>query len=380
MWRPRRAGLATLAGVAVALAVAVVALSVRQQQHPAPASAPLGPPAHLGLHQLLARFAVLRRPQTAAERAWQPSPGGCGCLRRFTRLATTLPDGERVFLSVGRVRDRFEGQPLGSYMLSASLVGADGRVSLFAPSYNASWGYMRFPVVFGANPHHAWVWIGIVPDGVKSVGWVFPPQTYVIPVKGNVAAALLPASAGSLIDEVSWYGSGQRIVKRYPAQFKYVLRADGIGGARLGEPENEVVSSLRQVLGNPPRGQFVPNYLCGGADLAIYWQDLTTFFKHGRFVAYSYWTQQVDPWPSRLLATARGLTLGETPAYARRLYGRSFRTSGELGGTWFLKTSSGKLKGFTRGNSFIPGGTITTIQAGPHICETVEPGGLTQRQ
>jgi hypothetical protein len=289
-----------------------------------------------------------------------------------------LPDGERVFLTVGRVRDRFEGQPVGSYMLSASLVDANGRVSSLGPSYNASWGYMRFPVVFGANPHRAWVWIGIVPDGVKSVGWVFPPHTYVMPVKGNVAAALLPASAGSLIDEVLWYGPGRRVVARYPAHFKYVLRADGIAGARLGEPESEVLSSLRQVLGNP-RGRFVPNYLCGGADVAIYWQDLTTFFKDGRFVAYSYWAQQVDPWPSRLLATARGLTLGETPAYARRLYGRSFRTSGELGGTWSLKTSSGILEGFTRGNSFIPRGTITTIQAGPHVCETVMPQGLPRR-
>ena len=375
-WRRRRAGLATLAGVAVALAVVVVALSLRGAQQPTAASPPLAPPSYLGLHQLLSRFAVLSRPQTAAERGFRPYPV-ISFLPRFTRLATTLPDGERVFLTVSRVRDRFSGQPVGSYMLSIWLVGASGKVNVFSggPSYNHLWGYMRFPVLLGSNPHRSWVWVGIVPDGVTSVAWEFRPRTLVEPVRGNVAAALLPGSAGTVIDKVLWYRAHQQVA-RFQAPIKYVLHGNGIAGATLGEPEIEVVSLLSHLLGHPPRGQLVPSYVCGGADVAIYWQNLTTFFKDDRFVAYSYWEQQVVPtwWP--LLATARGLTIGETPAYAGRLYGPAFRTSTGLGGTWFLATPRGTLDGFTYGASFGPRNTITTIQAGPHICETFEPSGL----
>jgi hypothetical protein len=323
---------------------------------------------------------VLRRPQTAAERSWRPYAGSCGCLRRFTRVAATLPDGERVFLIVSRVTSRLEGQPVGSYMLSAWLVSANGKVNFLGggpASYNHLWDYARFPVLYGRNSHGSWVWIGIVPDGVRSVAWEFAPRRFVIPVKGNVAAALLPGSTGTVTRRVVWYGAHQQVLTQFLAPIKYVLSGNGIAGARLGDPEIEAVSQLHQVLGKP-RGQFVPSYICGGADVAIYWQDLTAFFKHGRFVAYSYWEQQVVPtwWP--LLATPRGLTIGETPAYAARLYGRAFRTSRELGGTWFLRTPSGTLDGFTRG-VWGPRGTITTIQAGPKICETVIPQGLTQR-
>lgn len=384
-WRPSRAGLATLAGVAVALAVVVVALSVRGQHRPATPSAPLGPPVYLGLHQLLDRFAVLRRPQTAAERRfklyWAPGDPARGFIPRFTRLATTLPDGERVFLTVTRVTDRFVGQPVGSYVLSIWLVGTDGKVNILSggPSYNHLWDYTRFPVLFTSHPPRSRVWVSIVPDRVKSVGWVFPPRTFGVPVKGNVAAALIPASAGNVTRRVLWYGQHQEVLTRFVAPIKYVLSAQGIGGARLGDPQIEVVSRLRQMLGKPHR-QWVPNYICGGADAAVSWENLTTFFKHGQFVAYSYWEQQVVPtwWP--LLATARGLTIGETPAYARRLNGRAFRTTtGKLGGTWSLTTPRGTIDGFTYGAGLGGGNAITTIQAGPQLCETVMPEGLTHR-
>ena len=384
-WLPHRGAVATLAGVAVALAVALIALSLRGQQPPTRAAAPLKPPSYLGLHQLLDRFAELRRPQTAFERRvklyWAPGDPARGFIPRFTRLATTLPDGERVFLTVTRVtaRDGAAGQPAGSYMLSASLVGVDGKLNLLSgePSYNHLWDYTQFPVLFGPNPHHSWVWVSIVPDGVKAVGWVFPPRTYVVPVHGNVAAALLPGSAGTVIRRVLWYGAHQQVVRRFVAPIKYVLSGIGIAGARLGAAQTEAVSQLRRLLGKP-QGHFVPNFVCGGADIAIHWQDLTTFFRRGRFVAYSYWEQVLPTsWP--LLATARGLTIGETPAYASRLYGRAFRTSRALGGTWSLATTHGVLDGFTYGAEAGPRNTITTIEAGPRICQTVIPQGLAHR-
>lgn len=376
---PRRASLATLAGVAVALTVVVVAFSLRGQQPSSTASAPLSPPSHLGLHQLLARFAVLRRPQTVAERRFKPYPANT-YIPRLTRLATTLPDGERVYLIVSRARDRYEGQPIGSYMLIPLLVGTDGSVNLLGPGakYNQLWDYMRFPALFGTNSRQLSVWIGLVPDGVRSVRWEFPPHTIAVPVQGNVAAALLPPSTGTAITKILWYGPDERVLGRFAAPIKHVLNAQGISGATFGAPQGKVVSLLSLLLGKPHR-PFDPSYICGGADVAVPWQDLTTFFRDGRFVAYSYWEQQVIPaqWP--LLATARGLTIGETPAYASRLYGRAFRTSTRLGGSWYLTTPDGSLDGFTYGAP-IGRGTITTIQAGPHICETVIPQGLTRQR
>jgi hypothetical protein len=377
---PHRAALVTLLGVAVALAVAVLALSLPAEHRPTAASAALAPPRYLGLHQLLERFAVLRRPQTVTEERFRPSPMP-GFIPRFTRLASTLPDGERVFLTVSRVSDRVVGQPVGSYMLSVWLLGADGAVNPMSgqPSYNQLWDYTHFPVLFGADPHGSWIWIGIVPDGVRAVGWVFPPHTFVVPVKGNVAAALLPGATGAVTPKVLWYGAHQQVVERFLAPIKYVLSAGGIAGARFGESELEVVPLLRGILGRPHR-RFVPSqypYLpfwkCDGIDLAVTWQDFDAFFRQGRFVAYTYWEQQVVPtwWP--LLATARGMTIGETPAYARGLYGRAFRIRRMPRGSWELTTPGGSLDGFTYGAAFGPRGAITTIQAGTQLCATVSP-------
>ena len=62
------------------------------------------------LNQLLANFAVLRRPQTAADRAWRPDqPANARTVARFTRLARRLPNGDRIFLSVMRFTN-FRGQ------------------------------------------------------------------------------------------------------------------------------------------------------------------------------------------------------------------------------------------------------------------------------
>ena len=59
------------------------------------------------LSQLLAHFAVLRRPQTSSDRSWGSVSESVSpfqvLLPRLTRLARTLHDGDRVFLTVERI-------------------------------------------------------------------------------------------------------------------------------------------------------------------------------------------------------------------------------------------------------------------------------------
>ncbi len=93
------------------------------------------------LGQLLAHFAVLRRPQTAADRSW--GEGDIGPywrpLNGLTRLAATSSNGDRVFLTV----DQFRGPAphghvaavpkVGSSSMSVSVVDKQGNDSSGAP-------------------------------------------------------------------------------------------------------------------------------------------------------------------------------------------------------------------------------------------------------
>ncbi len=119
------------------------------------------------------------------------------------------------------------------------------------------------------------------------------------------------------------------------ADVRRLLEGNGIGGVKFGQPRSTVVAELERLLG-PPH-ETIPG-ICGFGrstdwiGLNIRSQDVSSAelnlsFKHFRFVGYAYLTNAEGPARQRhgvLLATARGLTLGDTVARARHLYGRAF--------------------------------------------------------
>ncbi|HUB05340.1 MAG TPA: hypothetical protein VMA76_09715 [Solirubrobacteraceae bacterium] len=111
--RPRPGTVCVAVSVAVTAAVVVLAVALvghahnaalrtpPSSRHPSTGQATAAVPT---LQQLLANFAVLRRPQTAADRSWQPDPDpGARSLPEATRLARTLPGGNRVFVSLEKL-------------------------------------------------------------------------------------------------------------------------------------------------------------------------------------------------------------------------------------------------------------------------------------
>jgi hypothetical protein len=119
------------------------------------------------------------------------------------------------------------------------------------------------------------------------------------------------------------------------ADVRRLLEGNGIGGVKFGRPRSTVIAELERLLG-PPH-ETIPG-ICGFGrstdwiGLNLRSQDassaeLNLSFKHSRLVGYAYLANAEGPARQRhgvLLATARGLTLGDTVARARHLYGRAF--------------------------------------------------------
>ncbi len=147
------------------------------------------------------------------------------------------------------------------------------------------------------------------------------------------------------------------------------LAGNGIGPARFGQPQHQVLAELEAILGPPARPYRASGYNCG-VDHLIGWPGLQAHFGHGRFAGYSY--RATD------LQTTAGLRVGDSVRRARRLYGHALRLSFEQGGAWFATTPSGQLDGFTYGRSgnhtdIGPDSRIATIEAGTVGCAALSP-------
>lgn len=318
-----RSGMASAAiGVAVALAVVVLAVLLLGRDHPSSQTAGPKPPTESAvptLRQLLDNFATLRRAQTAADRSWQPKPdAGARELPALTRLARTLPNGDRVFLTVEQRRTPSAGQAAGTYSMKVWVVDPTG--SAGTTSFGPKGGYNVFPFEF-------------------------------------------PSSS-------------------------QVVSGDGIAAVKFGEPRTAAVAALNRLLG-VPGGPYRPGGLCD-FDHTITWRDqrspeehpsLIGYFAHGRLVGYEYGEagnhiavgrSVHDP----LLATIRGLTVGDTLERGRRLYGSSFTISTAQGGSWKVATPSGSIDGYASdvprpGN--LDAVKIRTIDAGSVGCPAEAP-------
>lgn len=141
-----------------------------------------------------------------------------------------------------------------------------------------------------------------------------------------------------------------------------VLRGNGIGAAKFGEPPGLVTRRLTRLFGRPPTRRYYRNEDCCGIDHSTDWPGLTVIFGHRRFVGYSYGSFRPDRTELQL-ATKDGLTIGDTVARGERLYGPAFQVSAVNGGGWSLNTPHGRLIGYTSAITK-PSGKILTIEAG----------------
>lgn len=170
-----------------------------------------------------------------------------------------------------------------------------------------------------------------------------------------------------------------------------LLAGDGIANIRFGRSRSTVIDGLKRLLG-PPH-ETIPG-ICGFgrstdwiglsviSPAAGPGAELNLSFKHSRFVGYAYYVNAEAPAQQRhgtVLASTSGLTLGDTVARARRLYGRAFRETWLSQGTppsatlprlpvGEVTTATGNvivaLSGFGRQDRVSAHSTVTSIGAG----------------
>ena len=358
---PRRVSLRlSNAGLALGLAipVTVAVMAVALLGHQRPVSHDRRPSGTLTsetagsvptLAQLKANFAVLRRPQTAADRfAAQYICHACGArvLPGLTRLARTLPDGTKVFLNVWHLQIAEQGQPAGSYALHEDVIGGTPILdpgSLKDTTFGAGSDYTVMPSTIEIQGR-APVWTGIVPDGVTSVRWTFTcppaprnhcrqrgllaPVTADASVIGNIAGAQVAGTGGSgavirAPTQADWYtGRGYQVasfprsdrltrapffapqlIGRPPSTTRpprLELTGAGLRSVPFGATPRRLERLLAPVLGRPDGGYRAVSDC--GVDHELSWpillnpitgqiqsaEQLELFFAHDRFVGYQY--------------------------------------------------------------------------------------------
>jgi len=231
-WRRRLPSLSSVAVVlasASTLVVAGGALILIGHRATAPGAANQVP---AGARPLVAELGVLRRPQTRADQATIEHPRWVAILPTLTRLAATLPTGQKIFFYVGRIdlqkaaprlRDLLRQQQrrraagyLG-YSLGYYLAGAHGGPGP-APGYSASViRQIRGPWWSQQDGHDA-RFTAIVPDGVARIRWVFAGHGYPllnvnIDVKGNIASANVARALNDFPTQTTWYAPDGRPIQ-----------------------------------------------------------------------------------------------------------------------------------------------------------------------
>jgi hypothetical protein len=232
--RPRRfGGAAGALGAAIAVIVVVVAVALvgsgnrTAPQRPAPPLGATQVEAVPTLGQLREHFAVLRRPQTRADRSWAGagrtvSPPFQVLLPSLTRLVGKVA-GNRVYLTVERIeRVPQENQAAGTYSMNVWVVEPNGEAGGAPYSPNVG-SYTIFPA-----PLRAAIWASMVPDGVARVRWAFGcgracrrplNLTVSFPVVNNVVAVSIPGGQACgdacRVTAVTWYARDGRVVARF---------------------------------------------------------------------------------------------------------------------------------------------------------------------
>lgn len=224
--------------VAIVVGSGALLLTGGHKVSPSPQAA-----ASAAARSLVGELGVLRRPQTAADRAFYRSgivaqqPAGSPprqSIRRLTRLIA-LPDDGKMFLYVvapgpGRrysglgYEERTVADGVGACCQTARALRRPG-----GPGPNA----------YESGAYRTQLYFEIVPDGVSQVRWVFPrfarlalplgvsvpgPHktglTVTVPVRDNIAAVTLPQRGTAARD--TWYAANGRVIAdetlRVPSQ------------------------------------------------------------------------------------------------------------------------------------------------------------------
>ena len=153
-----------------------------------------------------------------------------------------------------------------------------------------------------------------------------------------------------------------------------VLKGNGIGGARFGASRATVVRKLAALLGRKPtrmrRGGLAG---CPGINREVDWPGLQAYFLNRRFVGYSYTSgSSHSTRPAPVLATTRGLLVGDTIAQGKRLYGPAFHLSYAQGGSFTVHTKVGRIAGFLS-DILHPKSRVLSIEAGNVGCPAMTP-------
>ena len=255
--RPRRWPLAGLRALPVALgvviAVAITVLALTQVRH-APTQPKPATRQPSGRQALVAILAVLRRPQTSADRNspiltnnLRALAQGAGAALGVTpdypliRRATTTPWGSPVFLvpvkplpvkAIHPARGSTAYAPLrrqtGEGLMEVDRSGSGGDATASAIEAGHFLGTTGAGRSFAGGSTGTRV-ILVVPDGVAKVAFVFPRQTnrsdpgapvyrrsltMIAPVDGNVAAIQVPRECCGSNVPMIWYGADGHVVKR----------------------------------------------------------------------------------------------------------------------------------------------------------------------
>ena len=150
-----------------------------------------------------------------------------------------------------------------------------------------------------------------------------------------------------------------------------ILHARRIGHVGFGTRPTRLIQTLDRMLRHRPTERRQVVHACG-IDHAIGWPGLVVFISRGRVVGYSYRPAYASPGVP-ILATARGLLVGDTLATGRRLYGQDFHSSRRYGGSWWASTPDGRLEGLASGWPHGPVGSVATIAAGDVGCPAATP-------
>ena len=178
------------------------------------------------------------------------------------------------------------------------------------------------------------------------------------------------------------------------------LTGDGIGRVRFGESRVALIAAVTRLLGPSSTGYARANAVLAecGVDHTMIWPNwpvvsahgshypldpmLTVWFSHSRFVGYQYGEFRNMPPPhapslGTVLATTRGLTIGDTFARGRQLYGAPFRTSTAQGGVFLISAPAGRIDGFAWQAPTYRGvgldSLVATIDAGDVGCPALSP-------
>ena len=161
----------------------------------------------------------------------------------------------------------------------------------------------------------------------------------------------------------------QAIRRHQRGDVRDVLHGNRIWHVHFGIGVARVVRGIDRILGRPPSVPFHVVRACQ-VDHAVGWPGLVVFFHHGRFVGYSYRPaagERREP----MLATARGLRVGDMLTMGKFLYGSAFHDSVEHGGSWWALTPGGRVEGLVSGWPGGPRGSVATIAAGELGCPGV---------